>query len=263
MLLSIPPNPRVTFAVRFEDAHLVVVDKPSGIVTQPGKGHERDALLNGLFAHWGGAMQKLGKVRDFGLLHRLDKPTSGLVIAALSREAYDGVRAQFEGRTIEKFYYAITRKAPNKPMGLIKRPILEDVGEKKLARVSPAGQAAATAYRVLAANNRAALLECRPLTGKLHQVRVHLSSIGCDVLGDLDYAPAATAGASPRLALHAHMLRFKHPITGELVRVASPMPREMKRVMKRMGIEWSETTRAKPLVNADRVQGDGGDRQAG
>jgi 23S rRNA pseudouridine1911/1915/1917 synthase len=238
VLLSIPPNPRVTFGVRHQDASVIVIDKPSGLVTQPGKGHERDALLNGLFARWGPLMQKLGRVRDFGLLHRLDKPTSGLLIAALTREAYDGLRAQFEERTIEKFYFAITRKAPNKPVGLIRRSILEEVGDKKLARVSPSGRPSITAYRVLSSGPLGCLLECRPITGRLHQVRVHLESIGCDVLGDTDYATKAVASAAPRLALHAHSLKFTHPITGEKIRVVSPMPKELMRVLKHLRLEW-------------------------
>lgn len=245
-VLSVMPNPEITFAVAFEDAHLAVVSKRAGLVTQPGKGHESDALLNGLFARWGVQLQNLGAARDFGLLHRLDRETSGLLAVGLSREGYDGLRTQFETRLVRKFYYAIVTKAPRQPDGVIERAIAETepkkMGEKKLARIAApgrgreAGKPAVTAFRVLASSDRAALLECRPLTGRLHQVRVHLESIGCPILGDGLYAPGAVAGAAPRLALHAHRLAFTHPVTGAAVDVRSPMPKELKGVLRRMGL---------------------------
>jgi len=236
MNLSIEPNERVRYNVRHEDEHLLVVDKPARVPTSPGKGHEDDTLLNGLFARYGQAMQNVGRARDFGLMHRLDRMTSGLLLVALSTRAADALAGSFRARSVAKFYWAVVKRAPNKPTGLIRRPILEETTSKKLARVAEAGKPAATAYRVIEANHLAALLECRTLTGRLHQVRVHMASIGCPILGDDLYANPAVASAASRLALHAHRLVLDHPITGRRLDVASPLPRDLAAVLKRVSL---------------------------
>jgi 23S rRNA pseudouridine1911/1915/1917 synthase len=251
-------NEAVSVGVQYLDEHVLVVHKRAGLVTQPGKGHEDDALLNGVFALEDGRLGKqltnLGAARDYGLLHRLDRETSGLVVLARTADAYDALRAQFEARTIRKFYWAITAKAPSTDAGVINKPIAESepkggsgpgawrhVGEKKLARIHGRGKDAQTAYRVLAISaigrQAGALLECRPLTGRLHQVRVHLEAIGCPIAGDGLYASAAVAGLSPRLALHAWRLSFTHPISGATVDVRSAFPKELKGTAKRMRLE--------------------------
>lgn len=244
MNLSINPNPNITYKLRYQDDDLLIVEKPARLVTQPGRGHEDDTLLNGLFAEFGQQLQNLGKARDFGLLHRLDRQTSGLLIVGLKPRAYDALRKAFADRKIKKFYWAIAAKAPNKPSGVIKRPILETDDDKKLAKISSAGKPALTAYRILQTatkgEGRAALLECRPVTGRLHQVRIHLHSIGCPILGDELYAPKTKLFVSPRLALHAHRLVFKHPTTGETVDVKSPWPKDLGALLKRLGFTKPE-----------------------
>ena len=259
--LSIEPNDQVRFIVRYADEHVLVVDKPARVVTAPGKGHDRSSLLSGLFAAHGTTLQNLGKDRDFGLLHRLDKMTSGLVIVALSAKAYDALRENFEQHTIAKFYWALVDAAPKKATGVLTMPIAEYTGttpgdgaRKKLARVSSAGYPAKTAYRTLAhaapkgksaaaqSEVRATLLEARAYTGKLHQVRVHLAAIGCPILGDDFYAPPGVDIAAPRLALHAHRLVFKHPVTGAKVDVRSPWPTDLKSTLKRLGIATPTTS---------------------
>ncbi len=248
MNLSVEPNERITYKLRHQDEDVLVVDKRAGLVTQPGKGHERDTLLNGLFAHFGPQLQNLGRARDFGLLHRLDRTTSGLLLFALRPRAYDALREAFAKREIRKFYWAVTAKAPNKPSGVINRPILETTDEMKLAKISSAGKPSTTAYRVLQTSTigggAAALLECRPLTGRLHQLRVHLESIGCPILGDELYGPRATRGVAPRLALHSHRLAFKHPTTGETVDVRSPWPRDLISLLKRLGMQRPDLVEA-------------------
>lgn len=243
MNLTIPPNPDIAYKIRYQDEDVLVVEKPARLVTQPGKGHEDDTLLNGLFARFGQQLQNLGKARDFGLLHRLDRMTSGLLLVGLRARAYDALRAQFEKREIKKFYWAVATKAPRKPSGVIRRPILEEADEKKTARISPAGKPALTAYRVLqvgqgagGVGKGAALLECRPVTGRLHQIRVHLDSIGCPVMGDELYGPKFKVRQSPRLALHAHRLVFKHPVTGAPVDVRSPWPKDLSPLLKGLGM---------------------------
>lgn len=251
---SIEPHPDPRLAIAHEDADLLVAIKPARMPTAPGKGHEHDTLMNALFAAHAPRLQNLGKQRDFGLLHRLDKDTSGLVIVALSARAYDALRQQFEQRTIRKFYWAIVRGVPDPPKGVIDRPIRESQERtgrytaRKVAAVSRArarhGAAgppkpAVTAFRVLAvprAGEAASLVECRPVTGRLHQIRVHMAAIGHPVLGDRDYADPASAAACPRLALHAHRLVFTHPATGHAMDVRTPWPRDLRSAMRRLGL---------------------------
>lgn len=241
--LTIEPNNHVTFKVLHRDDDVVIVNKPARIVTTPGLGHERDSLLNGLFAAFGKQLQNVGKERDFGLLHRLDRETSGVVIIALRTRAYDALRAAFEERRVAKFYWAVVAGVPSTPSGVIKRPIAEyqgrvpgDRAAKKLARLSGAGKPAATAYRVIEQAPHASLVECRALTGRLHQVRVHLTAIGCPILGDEFYAPEGVARLAPRLALHAHRVSFVHPVTGETIDVRSPWPDDLRGILKKLGL---------------------------
>jgi 23S rRNA pseudouridine1911/1915/1917 synthase len=259
--LSIAPNPAVLFKTPYRDENVLVVDKPARLVTQPGKGHESDTLLNGLFAQFGADLQNLGRARDFGLLHRLDRQTSGLLLVALRPRAYDALREQFQKRAIRKFYWAVASKAPKKPSGVIRRPILEETDEKKTGRVSSAGKPALTAYRVLQASRigHAALIECRPVTGRLHQVRIHLESIGCPILGDDIYGPKSAMRAAPRLALHSHRLVFTHPVTGKEIDIRSPWPRDLAPLLKRLGLDRPEST----VQSGHEIRGNGvGDEEA-
>ena len=241
---SVEPNPDVTFKARYEDEHVVVINKPARIVTLPGLGHEKDSLLNGLFAAYGPKLQKLGKARDFGMLHRLDKDTSGLVMLALTPAAYDALREVFEQREVAKYYWAVTRNRPNGDSGVIRKPLIEYEGRvkgdsrpKKLARISSAGKPAVTAWRVVQSSDKATLLECRAVTGRLHQLRVHLDSINCPILGDEFYGPANLRHVSTRLALHAHRITFPHPITGVRTDVRAPWPQDLKGLLKTMGLK--------------------------
>jgi 23S rRNA pseudouridine1911/1915/1917 synthase len=234
--LSILPNPRITFATVHEDDALIVVDKPPRLPTQPGKGHEDDTLLNGLFERFGTRLQNLGKARDFGLLHRLDKMASGLLVVALTPRAYDALRRAFEERAVSKFYWAVVKGPLARPSGVINKPIAEHVGAMKTARISGNGKPAVTAYRVLSEATGAALVECRAVTGRLHQVRVHLASIHAPILGDEMYAPAPIKAASPRLALHSHRLVFNHPVSGEKMDLRTRWPKDLLPLLKRMGL---------------------------
>ncbi|HYE03499.1 MAG TPA: RluA family pseudouridine synthase [Phycisphaerales bacterium] len=256
-LLSVTPSEHVTFRVAYADDHLLVIDKRSGLATQPGKGHQDDTLLNGLFAAHGPRLQNLGAARDFGLLHRLDRDTSGLLVVGLSVRAYDALREAFAGRSVRKFYWAVCARAPKQPRGVLSLPIAETLPARdrpKLARVIhggagrtrvPGAKPALTAYRVLqTAAGGAALLEARPLTGRLHQVRVHLEAIGCPILGDRFYAPHGPRDAAPRLALHSHRLAFTHPVTGAPIDVRAPWPKDLRALLRRLGLERPDLARA-------------------
>lgn len=265
-VLSVDPNERVSFKVRYADEHLLVVDKPTHVVTQPGVGHEHDTLLNGLFARYGQALQQLGRDRDFGLVHRLDRETSGLVAVGLSAEGYDGLRRLFARREMAKFYWAVCVKSPREKSGVIRKNISEVVQKQnrytstKFARLDPRGEAAVTAYRVLAESELASLIEARPVTGKLHQVRVHLASVGAGILGDDLYGPRRTSEATARLALHAHRLKFVHPVTGAEVDVRSPWPRDLRRVLREFGLAEGERAQRETGV---REEDEGGDEVGG
>ncbi|MHA7812521.1 MAG: RluA family pseudouridine synthase [Phycisphaerales bacterium] len=237
---QIQANDRVTYGVRYQDDDLLVVEKPPRVVTQPGVGHEHDTLLNGLFAGFGDRLQQLGVARDFGLVHRLDRETSGLLVVALSARGYDAMRGLFESRDVSKYYWAICHKAPKDPQGVIKKPIAEEVKRKdrytsiKFAKISSQGKPAVTAYRVLSSSELGAVIEARPVSGRLHQVRVHLDLIGSAVLGDPQYGPQLVRKASPRLALHAHRLVFEHPLSGEKLDISTRFPRDLKSTLRKL-----------------------------
>ena len=249
---NVIPNPRVPFLVRYEDADLLVVDKPGMVATQPGKGHTRDTLLNGLFASYGAALQNLGASRDWGLLHRLDRDTSGLLLVALRLRAWDALREDFGRRRVAKRYWTIVEGAPAKGTGVIRMGIEEVTGRRKTARVSTAGKEAVTAYRVLQTKRGHSLIECKPGTGRLHQIRVHMRALGCPVLGDTEYGSGACRDRTPRLALHACRLAFRHPATGAPVDVASPLPEDLTGVCRRLGLSVPE-----PETGPERIETEG------
>lgn len=236
-------NARITFRTLYADEAVLVVEKPPRLVTMPGKGHEHDTLLNGLMANHGQKLRQLGTDRSFGLLHRLDKGTSGVLIVALNRDAYDGLRSQFEHRLIEKYYWAVSHKAPASAKGVITKPIgereirINKYSSRKEARLVSTGHQAVTAYRLLQDSQLAAMIEARAVTGRLHQVRLHLDSIGSAILGDSLYGPKTVRRASPRLALHAHRIVFEHPISGEKVDVRSEWPKDLKSLLVRMRLD--------------------------
>lgn len=243
---SVPPNDAVPFQVVHADADLLVVNKPAGIVTQPGKGHAKDSLLSGLFARWGTALQNLGAARDYGLLHRLDRDTSGLLIVGLRPAAYDQLRQDFAERRIKKKYLAIVAGAPPRQQGTVQEPIREVQGVKKLAKLHRQGQPATTAFRVLGKGRLqtprshldypVSLVEASPATGRLHQIRVHMAHLGCPVLGDADYGSPAKTAIVPRLCLHAAELSFVHPGTKRRLTMQAPLPADMADILRRAGI---------------------------
>ncbi|MBX3395085.1 MAG: RluA family pseudouridine synthase [Phycisphaerae bacterium] len=234
--LSVSPNPAVPHRIVFRDEHLLVVEKPSGVVTQPGKKHEHDSLLNGLFAQFGNRLQNLGESRDWGLLHRLDKDTSGLVIVALTVPAFENLLDQFKRRLIKKLYWAIVLGSPRPAQGVIQKPIREAVGLRKRAVIDRDGEQAVTAYKVLESGEGVSLIEARPKTGRLHQIRVHMASLGNPVLGDHEYSARLKLPNVRRLCLHAAALSFLHPATSHRQIVESAWPVDLHKTLKRFGL---------------------------
>lgn len=243
--LSVEPNPRVPLRIVYEEPDFLVVDKPAGLVVQPGEKHTRDTLLNALFATHGKALQNLGKPRDFGLIHRIDRPTSGLVVVGLTPAGYDGIRRQFEGRKVRKVYLAGVHGGLNPPDGVERTPIREvRLGGRKQAVVGPGrgAQPAVTRYHTVTRVRGVSLLECSIETGRLHQIRAHLAHRGCPVIGDREYGPrdaldgAFRKAAGKSICLHAAELGFGHPVTGRPITVRAPLPAEIVRFFLGLGL---------------------------
>lgn len=235
------PEP-IALHVLFEDAHLIVIDKPAGLTMHPAPGSERGTLVNALLAHCGDSLSGVGGVARPGIVHRIDKQTSGVVVAAKSDVAHKGLSAMFAAHDIERAYVALTRGAPDPRRGTIEAAIGRSAHDrKKMAVARSGGRAAVTHYRVervFGPEERplAARVLCRLETGRTHQIRVHLASKGAPCLGDPVYGagqPAALVRAAmaqaglARQALHAAVLGFMHPVTGEALRFESPLPADM------------------------------------
>jgi 23S rRNA pseudouridine1911/1915/1917 synthase len=237
-----PAPEDVPLSVLFEDQHLIVVDKPPGMAVHPAPGSETGTLVNALLHHCGASLSGIGGVARPGIVHRIDKDTSGIVVVAKSDAAHHGLSALFEAHAIDRVYVALTRGAPSPAWGKIEGNIARSTHDrKKMALVKTGGRHAVTHYRTEQAfgpplKPLAAHVSCRLETGRTHQIRVHLASRGCPCLGDPTYGsgpPAepvrkaiAEAGLR-RQALHAAVLGFVHPITGDTLRFESPLPADI------------------------------------
>jgi len=237
-----PASEAIPLSVLFEDQYLIVIDKPPGMAVHPAPGSESGTLVNALLHHCGESLSGIGGVARPGIVHRIDKDTSGIVVVAKTDAAHHGLSALFEAHDIDRVYVALTRGAPTPAWGKIEGNIARSTHDrKKMALVKSGGRHAVTHYKTErafgpAAKPLAARLACRLETGRTHQIRVHLASRGCPCLGDPTYGsgpPAepvrkaiAEAGLT-RQALHAAVLGFVHPITGETLRFESPLPPDM------------------------------------
>ena len=251
-----PPEPAepaaedIPLAIVYEDADLIVIDKPVGLVVHPAAGHHGGTLVNALIAHCGTSLSGIGGVARPGIVHRLDKDTSGLMVVAKTDRAHRGLAAQFadHGRTgpLERAYLALLWGAPARPQGTVDLPLARSTRNREKIEVKRAGgRHAVTHYAVMerfGPEDRpvAALVECALETGRTHQIRVHMAAIGHPVVGDRTYGsgfatkvsllpePAKSlVAAFPRQALHAYLLGFAHPVTGAEMRFESDLPADM------------------------------------
>ncbi len=243
----------IPLSVVYEDAHLIVIDKPAGLVVHPAAGNFDGTLVNALLHHCRGQLSGIGGVVRPGIVHRIDKDTSGLLVAAKTDAAHEGLARQFADHSIHRAYHAVTGGVPVPATGTVRGAIGRSVHDrKKMALVAEGadgprrGKHAVTHYRTLQVLHGAALIECRLETGRTHQVRVHLASIGHALLGDPVYGrapPHLLAQLKPvlarlqfrRQALHAAELGFLHPATGEMVRFASPTPVDLGQLIVELG----------------------------
>ncbi|MGH7369181.1 MAG: RluA family pseudouridine synthase [Candidatus Rokuibacteriota bacterium] len=232
----VEPEP-LALHVLHEDAELLVVDKPPGLVMHPGPGHWTGTLLNALLHHVGPRAGAEGRRSRPGLVHRLDKGTSGVLVVAKTDAAHRELSRQFRAHSVHRVYLALVAGAVRRG-GRIDRPLGRDPRDRRrISARSAAPRRAETAFRVAERlGPDATLVEARPRTGRMHQIRVHLASIGHAVLGDASYGMAPADATLDRPMLHAAVLGFVHPATGEYTEFQAPLPADMEReVVRRRG----------------------------
>ncbi len=240
-----PEAQAIALTVVYEDAEVIVIDKPAGMVVHPAPGSPDGTLVNALLAHCGESLAGIGGVARPGIVHRIDKDTSGLLVVAKTEPAHTGLAAQFADHSVERSYLAFVWGAPVPPSGEITGAIGRSPSDrKKMAIVTRGGKPALTRYRTLAryGGDTAALVECRLETGRTHQIRVHMTAIGHPLIGDPVYGtPRRRKGVAAdairaftegweRQALHAATLGFRHPVTGQILRFDSPLPEDLQRL---------------------------------
>jgi 23S rRNA pseudouridine1911/1915/1917 synthase len=227
----------VPLSVLYEDDGFLAVDKPAGMVVHAGAGIHSGTLVNALLGRFASLSAVGGDLRP-GIVHRLDRYTSGVLLVAKNDEAHHRLAQQFAGRQVEKTYLALVHGQVKAERGRIEKPIARDPRRRiRMTARLERGRAAWTEYRVLQRFAKFTFLEVRIGTGRTHQIRVHLSSIGHPVVGDTLYgAPAQVPGLPPldRFFLHAKRIRFRHPGTGQPVEIESPLPSDLRSWMERL-----------------------------
>lgn len=254
LVLEVPPAApaepeaqEIPLNIVFEDPHLIVVDKPAGMVVHPAPGNPDGTLVNALISHCGESLKGIGGVRRPGIVHRLDKDTSGLIVAAKTEPVHQALTELFAARDIERAYQALVWGRPSPAQGEIEGNIgRSPKNRKKMAVLRHGGKAALTRYRTLKslAGGNVSLIECRLMTGRTHQIRVHLTEKGHPLLGDPVYGRQNEAKLQRlnhdardaiknlgRQALHAQTLGFKHPITGATHSFKSELPLDIKNLI--------------------------------
>ena len=233
----------IPLTIVHEDDHLLVVDKPAGLVVHPAAGNYDGTMVNALLHHCAGRLSGIGGVARPGIVHRIDKDTSGLLVVAKTDKAHEGLAAQFARHDVDRRYTAVVGGVPVPPAGRIEGALARSTANRqKMAIVKDGrGKHAITHFRTVAAFDGAAQVECRLETGRTHQIRVHMASIGHALLGDAVYgrtpgklAPLLKDLAFERQALHAATLGFVHPVTQEKLCFESPLPADMVALIGRL-----------------------------
>lgn len=250
-----PIGEAMALSIAYEDNDLIVIDKPAGLVVHPAAGHDSGTLVNALIAHCGESLSGIGGVKRPGIVHRLDKDTSGLLVVAKNDQAHRGLAEQFadHGRTgpLERAYLALTWGVPERRRGTVEAALARSLHNREKIAVVPEerGRYAITHYEVLealpASNSLASLVRCELETGRTHQIRVHMAHIGHPLLGDQVYgsgfktkanrlseAQQAALKRLNRQALHAAALGFEHPRTGEFLHFESPVPADLAALLE-------------------------------
>jgi 23S rRNA pseudouridine1911/1915/1917 synthase len=235
----------IPLVIMFEDEHLLVVDKPAGLVVHPAAGNLDGTLVNALLHHCAGRLSGIGGVARPGIVHRIDKDTSGLLVVAKTDRAHEGLAKQFAAHSVERAYLAVVAGRPVPSAGRIEGALARSAANRqKMAIVADGrGKHAVTHYRMLGPLKEAATVECRLETGRTHQVRVHMASIGHPLLGDPAYGrtrpvhrPALQQLGFERQALHARTLGFQHPCTKEKLTFESPVPPDIQELISLLSV---------------------------
>jgi len=235
----------IPLTIVFEDEYLLVVDKPAGLVVHPAAGNLDGTLVNALLHHCAGHLSGIGGVARPGIVHRIDKDTSGLLVVAKTDVAHEGLAKQFAAHSIDRRYLAIVSGIPQATHGSVDAPLARSaVNRKKIAIVDgKRGKRAVTHWKRLELLRDTALVECRLETGRTHQVRVHMASIGHPLVGDPVYGRSGKSIgkllkqlAFQRQALHAAELGFTHPVTKHRLSFSSAMPPDMQELFKALGV---------------------------
>ena len=244
-----PAAQTIPFPILHEDRHLLVLDKPAGLVVHPAPGHEDGTLVNALLAHCGDSLPGIGGERRPGIVHRLDRDTSGVMVVAKTEQALARLSADFADRRLDRAYLAVAWGLPAPPEGEVASAIGRDPRDRKrMAVVRSGGKPALTRYRTRAAHHAAvAELEVRLATGRTHQIRVHMAALGHPLVGDPVYLRRIPAAARclpdalrralldfPRQALHAARLGFTHPATGASLLFEAPPPPDLQDLLDRL-----------------------------
>ena len=231
--------------IAFEDEHLIVIDKPAGMVVHPAAGNFDGTMVNALLHHCAGQLSGIGGVARPGIVHRIDKDTSGLIVAAKHDRAHEGLAKQFAAHSIDRRYLAIATGRPMPANGTVDEPLgRSNTNRKKMAVVAAdRGKRAVTHYRTIEPLHHASLVECRLETGRTHQVRVHMAHIGHPLVGDPVYGRARKplsdilkARNFARQALHAAHLGFIHPVTGNSIALDSTLPADMRELIDELRV---------------------------
>lgn len=235
----------IDLSIVYEDQYLIVIDKAAGMVVHPAAGNLDGTLVNALLSHCEGQLSGIGGVARPGIVHRIDKDTSGLLVVAKTDKAHEGLARQFKAHSISRRYLAIVNGIPDRAHGTVETWIGRSDSDRKKMGVQPEGRGkrAVTHYRVVTRLDRAALVECRLETGRTHQVRVHMAHLGHPLLGDPTYARGQNRHREllalldfKRQALHAAQLGFIHPVDGSDLEFDSPMPRDMQELFSHLDV---------------------------
>lgn len=220
--------------ILYQDSDIVVVNKPCGMVVHPAAGNEDRTLVNALLYHVHDLSGIGGEMRP-GIVHRLDKDTSGLILIAKNDKAHAALSDQFKERSMEKHYHAVAFGNFSEDHGLIDAPISRHPVDRKKMAIVPNGKPSQTEWTVISRLKSATYLDVHLLTGRTHQIRVHMHSIGHPLLGDRIYAPnIKTSVHIPRLMLHAHTLSFTHPVSGERMTLSAPLPEKFLTTLEKL-----------------------------
>lgn len=224
----------IALDVLHEDADLIVINKPHGLVVHPAAGHRDGTLVNALLHHCRGQLSGIGGVERPGIVHRLDRDTSGCLVAAKTDTAHRALVEQFKSRNVSKQYLALVWGTPRPAHGRIESRIGRSAhNRKKMAVVSRGGREAITEYKVVKTFGNISLVRCALHTGRTHQIRVHLASIGHSILGDTTYSRARHPLVT-RQMLHAEALAFNHPRTHKRLEIRAPLPQDMAAVIQQL-----------------------------